>query len=168
MIKVIVIFYYVYYIKYIIIYIINIILQENVILEADTVFLLMKKGFPISRNVRAQWMLEHLDTIISIQCSSFKTKEAAELETVSVLPKNKPESWSSETSHQYLYKVTSTTSIIFLAHKYRMVFNLDLSPSLATVVSNFKFNKIIKTKDFFLSTIVNYDMELMRNEIMEM
>lgn len=107
--------------------------EENVILEADTVFLLMKKGFPISRNVRAQWMLEHLDTVISIQCSNFKTKEAAELETVSVLPKNKPESWSSETSHQYLYKVTSTTSIIFLAHKYRMVFNLDLSPSLATV-----------------------------------
>ncbi|OAD53479.1 Protein SZT2, partial [Eufriesea mexicana] len=106
---------------------------EKVILEADTVFLLMKKGFPISRNVRAQWMLEHLDTVISIQCSNFKTKEAAELETVSVLPKNKIESWSSETSHQYLYKVTSTTSVIFLAHKYRMVFNLDLSPSLATV-----------------------------------
>ncbi|CAK9801279.1 KICSTOR complex protein SZT2 [Anthophora quadrimaculata] len=107
--------------------------EEKLILEADTVFLLMKKGFPISRNVRAQWMLEHLDTVISIQCSSFKSKEAAELEIVSVLPKNKPESWSSDTSHQCLYKVTSTTSIIFLAHKYRMVFNLDLSPSLATV-----------------------------------
>ncbi|KOC64977.1 Protein SZT2, partial [Habropoda laboriosa] len=106
---------------------------EKLILEADTVFLLMKKGFPISRNVRAQWMLEHLDTFISIQCPSFKSKEAAELEIVSVLPKNKPESWSSDTSHQCLYKVTSTTSIIFLAHKYRMVFNLDLSPSLATV-----------------------------------
>lgn len=113
----------------------NIILQEKVILEADTVFLLMKKGFPISRNVRAQWMLEHLDTVISIQCSSFKTREAAELEIVSVLPKNKSGSWSPETCHQYLYKVTSTTSVIFLAHKYRMVFNLDLSPSLATVVS---------------------------------
>ncbi|KAF3425509.1 hypothetical protein E2986_13373 [Frieseomelitta varia] len=107
--------------------------EENVILEADTVFLLMRKGFPISRNVRAQWMLEHLDTIISIQCSNSKTKEAAELEVASVLPKNKSGSWSPETSHQYLYKVTSTTSIIFLAHKYRMVFNLDLSPSLATV-----------------------------------
>ncbi|XP_043599602.1 KICSTOR complex protein SZT2-like isoform X2 [Bombus pyrosoma] len=93
----------------------------------------MKKGFPISRNVRAQWMLEHLDTVISIQCSSFKTREAAELEIVSVLPKNKSGSWCPETCHQYLYKVTSTTSVIFLAHKYRMVFNLDLSPSLATV-----------------------------------
>ncbi|CAL7950911.1 unnamed protein product [Xylocopa violacea] len=78
-------------------------------------------------------MLEHLDTVISVQCPSFKSKEAAELEIVSVLPKNKLESWSSETSHQYLYKVTSATSVIFLAHKYRIVFNLDLSPSLATV-----------------------------------
>ncbi|KZC14023.1 Protein SZT2, partial [Dufourea novaeangliae] len=106
---------------------------ENNILEATTVFLLMKKGFPISRNVRAQWMVEHLDTVIPIQCPSSKQKEAEELEIVSVLPKNKPESWSAKTSHQYLYKVTSTTSIIFLAHKYRIVLNLDLSPSLATV-----------------------------------
>ncbi|XP_043250268.1 KICSTOR complex protein SZT2-like isoform X1 [Colletes gigas] len=103
------------------------------ILEANTVFLLMKKGFPISRNVRAQWMIEHLDTVINIQSPGFKNKETAELEIVSVLPKNKPESWSPETSHQFCYKVTSTTSIIFLAHKYRIVFNLDLSPSLATV-----------------------------------
>ena len=109
--------------------------EERTILEADTVFLLMKKGFPISRNVRAQWMLEHLDSVINIQCPSFKNKEAPELEIVSVLPKYKPESWSAEISHQFHYKVTSTTSIIFLAHKYRMVFNLDLSPSLATVVS---------------------------------
>ncbi|XP_031836676.1 KICSTOR complex protein SZT2 isoform X3 [Nomia melanderi] len=107
--------------------------EEKTVLEATTVFLLMKKGFPISRNVRAQWMLEHLDTVISIQCQTSKQREAEELEIVSVLPKNKPESWSAKTSHQFLYKVTSTTSITFLAHKYRMVLNLDLSPSLATV-----------------------------------
>nr|XP_033323081.1 KICSTOR complex protein SZT2-like isoform X1 [Megalopta genalis] len=107
--------------------------EKKIVLEATTVFLLMKKGFPISRNVRAQWMLEHLDTLITIQCHSSKQKEAEELEIVSVLPKNKPESWSPQSSHQFLYKVTSTTSIIFLAHKYRIVLNLDLSPSLATV-----------------------------------
>ncbi|XP_076659931.1 KICSTOR complex protein SZT2 isoform X2 [Halictus rubicundus] len=107
--------------------------EERTVLEATTVFLLMKKGFPISRNVRAQWMFEHLDTLITIQCQSSKQKEAEELEIVSVLPKNRPHSWAAETSHQFLYKVTSTTSIIFLAHKYRIVLNLDLSPSLATV-----------------------------------
>lgn len=99
----------------------------------------MKKGFPISRNVRAQWLLEHLDSVISIQCPSAKNKEAPELEIVSVLPRDKPTAWSIDTSHHFLYKVATTTSIIFLAHKYRMVFSLDLSPSLATVVSNMKY-----------------------------
>ncbi|KAL0121707.1 hypothetical protein PUN28_006892 [Cardiocondyla obscurior] len=93
----------------------------------------MKKGFPISRNVRAQWLLEHLDSVISIQCPNIKTKEKPELEVVSVLPKDKPVAWSIDTSHLFLYKVVSATSIVFLAHKYRMVFSLDLSPSLATV-----------------------------------
>lgn len=104
-------------------------------LEAETIFLLMKKGFPISRNMRAQWLLEHLDSVISIQCPSIKNKEEPELEIVSVLPKDKSVAWSIDTSHHFLYKVVSTTSIVFLAHKYRMVFSLDLSPSLATVVS---------------------------------
>ncbi|XP_011685281.1 PREDICTED: protein SZT2-like isoform X1 [Wasmannia auropunctata] len=107
--------------------------EDRTVLEAETIFLLMKKGFPISRNVRAQWLLEHLDSVISIQCPSVKNKEEPELEVVSVLPRDKPVTWSTDTSHQFLYKVVSTTSIVFLAHKYRMVFSLDLSPSLATV-----------------------------------
>jgi len=98
----------------------------------------MKKGFPISRNVRAQWLLEHLDSLIRIQCPNTKIKEPPELEIVSILPKDKPNTWSIDTSYQFLYKVISTTSIIFLAYKYRMVFSLDLSPSLATIVSNTK------------------------------
>ncbi|XP_018338951.1 PREDICTED: protein SZT2-like [Trachymyrmex septentrionalis] len=107
--------------------------EDRTVLEAETIFLLMKKGFPISRNVRAQWLLEHLDSVISIQCPNTKSKEEPELEIVSVLPKDKPVVWSTDTSYQFLYKVVSTTSIVFLAHKYRMVFSLDLSPSLATV-----------------------------------
>lgn len=111
--------------------------QNQPILEAHTVFLLMKKGFPISRNVRAQWMLEHLDSVICIQPYSMELEELPELEIVSVLPKGDCPSWSVDTRHQFLYKVVSTTCIIFLAHKYRIVFSLDLSPSLATIVSYF-------------------------------
>ncbi|XP_043487708.1 KICSTOR complex protein SZT2-like isoform X1 [Polistes fuscatus] len=107
--------------------------EEKTVLEAGTVFLLMKRGFPISRNVRAQWMLEHLDSVIEIQQSNTNYEDAPELEVVSVLPNGSPASWSADTSHQFLYKVLGTTSIIFLAHKYRMVFSLDLSPSLATI-----------------------------------
>lgn len=105
-------------------------------LEAETVYLLMKKGFPISRNVRAQWMLQHLDTCVRIQEPSSQTNEdTPDLEIISILPKNRVPSWSEENSWKFSYRILSSTSIVYLAHKYRMVFNLDLSPSLATVVS---------------------------------
>ncbi|KAK2589304.1 hypothetical protein KPH14_007855 [Odynerus spinipes] len=107
--------------------------EEKTILEADTVFLLMKRGFPISRNIRAQWMLEHLDSTVEIQQPSLSYEDAPELEVVSVLPNGPPPSWTADTSHKFLYKIIGATSIIFLAHKYRMVFSLDLGPSLATV-----------------------------------
>lgn len=101
-------------------------------LEADTVYLLMKKDFPISRNVRAQWVLKHLDAIISLNPSG---SEVPELEIVSVIPKELSHEWSPEKSHRYSYRVTSSTTVKFLAHSYRMVFSLDLSPSLAAVVN---------------------------------
>ncbi|XP_066587997.1 KICSTOR complex protein SZT2-like [Prorops nasuta] len=105
--------------------------EEKTVLEANTVFLLMKKGFPISRNVRAQWLLQHLESIIDIQ-QNVTNDEAAELEIVSILPYEAGSTWSIDTCHQFLYKITSNSTVIFLAHKYRMVFSLDLSPSLAT------------------------------------
>ncbi|KAJ8681967.1 hypothetical protein QAD02_017759 [Eretmocerus hayati] len=108
-------------------------IEKPIVLEADTVYLLMKKGFPISRNVRAQWVLKHLDTVIAIQNPKASPEDTPELEIISVIPKEYTHSWCPENSHQFLYKVMSSTTIKFLAHKYRMVFSLDLSPSLASV-----------------------------------
>uniref|UniRef100_A0A0C9R6N5 Szt2 protein n=1 Tax=Fopius arisanus TaxID=64838 RepID=A0A0C9R6N5_9HYME len=105
--------------------------QERPVLEAGTVYLLMKKGFPISRNVRAQWILEHLDTVISIQKEN--TEDSPELEIVSIIPKDHSSPWTDDTSQNYQYRITSSSCVIFLAHKYRMVFCLDLSPSLGTI-----------------------------------
>lgn len=116
-------------------YILCLVLEGKPVLEAATVFLLMKKGFPISRNVRAQWILEHLETVVSIQHAEVESKEAPELEIASVLPKSHPAAWSIESSDRYRYRVTKSTGIIFLAHRYRIVLCLDLSPSLGTVVS---------------------------------
>ncbi|XP_046747125.1 KICSTOR complex protein SZT2-like [Diprion similis] len=107
--------------------------EEKAVLEAETVYLLMKKGFPISRNVRAQWMLEHLNTTITIQRPGANNEETPELEIISVLPVEQPPSWRGETSYRYQYKITTNTSLVFLAHKYRIVISLDLSPSLSTV-----------------------------------
>ncbi|CAD6224796.1 GSCOCG00005557001-RA-CDS, partial [Cotesia congregata] len=107
--------------------------EEKVVLEADKVFLLMKNGFPISRNVRAQWILDHLDKIINIKLPDCDNDDIQELEVISIVPSNCPTSWDDDNSHLYQYRVTSSTSVIFLAHKYRMVVCLDLSPSLGTI-----------------------------------
>ncbi|XP_014220610.1 KICSTOR complex protein SZT2-like isoform X1 [Trichogramma pretiosum] len=107
--------------------------NELEVLEADTVYLLMKHGFPISRNIRAQWVLQHLDTLISVQNPEYESEDTPELEIVSVLPVESDHLWSPENNWQYLYRVTSTTKIKFLSYRYRMVLSLDLSPSLATI-----------------------------------
>ncbi|KAK0161678.1 hypothetical protein PV327_008097 [Microctonus hyperodae] len=108
-------------------------IEEKTVIEAATIFLLMKKNFPISRNIRAQWILDHLDTVITIVDPRIDKYETSELEIISVIPKNCPASWNEKNSHQYQYKVSTSTSIVFLAHKYKMVFCLDLSPSLGTI-----------------------------------
>ena len=58
-----------------------------------------------------------------------------ELDVVSVIPTSPPADWDSDTSHLYRYRVTPRTGVTFLARVYRLVFCLDLSPSVATVVS---------------------------------
>ena len=57
-----------------------------------------------------------------------------ELDVVSVIPTVPPADWDSDTSHLYRYRVTARTGVTFLARVYRLVFCLDLSPSVATVV----------------------------------
>lgn len=40
--------------------------DERIILEADTVYVLMPKNLPVSRATRFQWFLDHLNTVITI------------------------------------------------------------------------------------------------------
>lgn len=40
--------------------------DEGEELEAAHVYLLLKKDLPISRNLRAEWYLEHLNTVIRV------------------------------------------------------------------------------------------------------
>ncbi|XP_064476430.1 KICSTOR complex protein SZT2-like [Ornithodoros turicata] len=100
------------------------------VLEADDVYVQMKKQYRVSRYIRAQWFVNHLGkTIQPKQNEEFEE----EIEVLSVLPKNCSASWSPATSHQFSYLVTSATKVTFLAKKYRFVFCLDLSASIATV-----------------------------------
>ncbi|XP_037091100.1 KICSTOR complex protein SZT2-like [Pollicipes pollicipes] len=102
-------------------------------LEAEQVYLLMRKEYRISRNVRAQWYFSHLGQLIQVPKRHMVDEYKDELEVVSVIPASPPPDWDSDTSHLYRYRVTARTGVTFLARVYRLVFCLDLSPSVATV-----------------------------------
>lgn len=60
--------------------------------------------------------------------------ETADLKIVSVLPVEPPKEWRPEVSHCYRYLVTAQSSVVFLTHRYRFAFCLDMSPSVSAVV----------------------------------
>ncbi|CAG9855485.1 unnamed protein product [Phyllotreta striolata] len=95
-------------------------------LEAKTVYLLMQKDIPVSRSCRLQWLLDHLNTIIT---PSQKLNEAFNnLDVISAVPREKDQAVK---CNKYL--VTHRTEVKFLAQNYRFVYCLDMSPSHANV-----------------------------------
>ncbi|XP_063888022.1 KICSTOR complex protein SZT2-like isoform X5 [Scylla paramamosain] len=108
--------------------------EEGVeVLEAEHVYILMKREYRISRNVRAEWYLRRINSIITFPRREKLSDNEEELEVVSVLPMDVPPEWDSDTSHLYHYRITQRSTLHFLARKYRLVFCLDLSPSTSIV-----------------------------------
>ncbi|XP_059469171.1 KICSTOR complex protein SZT2-like [Neocloeon triangulifer] len=103
-------------------------------LNADQVYILMKKDYRISRNVRAQWFIEHLNRFVSLDSNKENDDSIKkELTILSIVPSDPPKAWSVDNSHLFKYFITPATRVIFLAEKYRMVYCLDISPSLSAV-----------------------------------
>lgn len=123
-------------------------------LEAEHLFLLMKKDYRISRNARAEWYFNHLNHTIQIPKADKVENFKGEIEIVSAIPQETPIEWDWDTSHLYQYVVdilnvyvffiftlnffcryviSLSTVVTFLSHTYRLVLCLDLSPSAATV-----------------------------------
>ncbi|KAK7077438.1 hypothetical protein SK128_019914, partial [Halocaridina rubra] len=107
--------------------------ENNEVLEAEHVYILLKKEYRISRNVRAEWYLKRINTIITVPKKEKLSEYEEELAVVSVIPVDVPPEWDYDTSHQYKYRITQQTTLHFLARKYRLVFCLDLSPSASIV-----------------------------------
>ncbi|XP_054280353.1 KICSTOR complex protein SZT2-like isoform X2 [Macrosteles quadrilineatus] len=103
------------------------------VLVAGVIYLLMNKSYHISRNVRAQWFLQHLNTTISLQPSKNVGDSDCELAVVSILPQDCPEAWNVGTRHLYQYLVTTNTNVIFFSEIYSTVYCLDMSPSISAV-----------------------------------
>ncbi|XP_020912267.1 KICSTOR complex protein SZT2 isoform X2 [Exaiptasia diaphana] len=95
--------------------------------KASQVFLLMGQEYRISRSIRAQWFFQQVNSVLPQP----KPKDELiasnkELEILSVLSNN------NTAPAQQLYLLPST-HITFIGRKYRFVFCLDISPSLAIV-----------------------------------
>ncbi|KAL3210254.1 hypothetical protein MRX96_037300 [Rhipicephalus microplus] len=101
-------------------------------LEADCVYVQMKKQYRVSRYIRAHWFVNQIGKVIQLKRPS-ESDLVEEVEVLSALPRDKPTGWRPDRSHEFAYLVTPATKVTFLAKKYRFVFCLDLSVSIANV-----------------------------------
>ncbi|XP_048517774.1 KICSTOR complex protein SZT2 isoform X3 [Dendroctonus ponderosae] len=100
-------------------------------LEAKIVYLLLPKNVPISRATRLQWLLDHLNTTISISNTKlyfFQLETSQNIEVISAIPR---EHTVNPKCIQFL--ITYRTEVRFLAYAYRFVYCLDMSPSHVNV-----------------------------------
>ncbi|XP_069795103.1 KICSTOR complex protein SZT2 isoform X3 [Narcine bancroftii] len=104
--------------------------RDSEVEEAGQVYLLMKKEYRISRNVRLAWFLSKLNQNIRPMSHSELLNSKNELDIFSVLPKG----WQQgEPVTAHAYQLVPSTHITFLAQRYRFVIELDLSPSTGIV-----------------------------------
>uniref|UniRef100_A0AAY4B5N6 SZT2 n=1 Tax=Denticeps clupeoides TaxID=299321 RepID=A0AAY4B5N6_9TELE len=98
--------------------------------DADQVYLLMKKEYRISRNVRLAWFLSKLNQVIRPTQKAELLNSKKELDVLSILPKG----WQPEFSAIDLpYLLVPSTNVTFLSRRYRFIIELDLSPSTGIV-----------------------------------
>ncbi|XP_067423935.1 KICSTOR complex protein SZT2 [Emydura macquarii macquarii] len=103
---------------------------ESEVEEAGQVFLLMKKDYRISRNVRLAWFLNHLHQVIWAVPEAELVQSDNELDVLSILPNG----WQPhESVRPRPYLLVPSTQVTFLARQYRFVIELDLSPSTGIV-----------------------------------
>ena len=118
--------------------------EENVVLEAQRIFLLMRKEYRLSRNTRALWYFSHLNSEIRVSNKQNMAEfTGRDLDIVSVEPCKAPDDWDWDTGHLYTYQVTPTSMVTFLSQQYRFVFIIDFSPSAACSDINIKSGAVL-------------------------
>lgn len=100
--------------------------------NAKEIYLLMKKEYRISRNIRASWYFKHLNTIMSfVPPTSLSDLSQEELIVLSVIPEEDQVAF--QPGQFYNFRLTTKTKVIFMSTQYRIAFALDLSPSLSSL-----------------------------------
>uniref|UniRef100_A0A8R1HMG4 Protein SZT2 n=1 Tax=Caenorhabditis japonica TaxID=281687 RepID=A0A8R1HMG4_CAEJA len=106
--------------------------NETTMREAGEVFIYMHRIFRASRNLRAHWYIDHLGKSISIQQvpSSTERQEdeySAEMTVFGIIPEGGD---GTEIVGDERFLVTVRTKCTYISRYYRIVFVLDLSPSV--------------------------------------
>lgn len=118
-------------------------------MEAEELFVLMTDRYRVSRNTRARWFFDQINKYALGSKKQRLEEFTGEIEIVSMLPRNyqdlllvsedmdetggDPFGCHEDDQRLGPFKITHNTKVTFLARRYRLVFILDLSPSLATV-----------------------------------
>lgn len=120
-------------------------------LEAKQIYIVMSKEYRISRNRRAEWFFNIVNTCIDfppaddgvVEGEVHKKKEeetdedksSTDFEVVSIIPENPDaKGWTFDKRHEFRYRVSPDTKVVYMSRRYRLVFCLDISPSVASVV----------------------------------
>ncbi|KAI0211904.1 KICSTOR complex protein SZT2 [Lamellibrachia satsuma] len=106
--------------------------SEKEVIEAREVFLLMKNEYRISRNTRASWYFSHINSRIDYTPKTDINDFQEELGILSITARDE-QGIEYVPCGQHLYKLTPDIQVTFIALRYRLVFILDVSPSIATV-----------------------------------
>ncbi|RZC33025.1 SZT2-like, partial [Asbolus verrucosus] len=100
---------------------------ESTVLEAKVVYLLLPKNVPVSRASRLQWLLDHLNTVVTVPVLQKWNVSSNVIEIVSAIAREQ------HISKCNRYLINCRTEVIFFAHSYRFVYCLDMSPSQSIV-----------------------------------
>ena len=118
--------------------------NEEKVLRAQTVYVLMKEDYRISRNIRASWFFSNLDTIIPYVPRQSLDNVEDELTVLSVIPHEDDILDGVQLKEGFKFKLLPHSNIIFLAKRYRLVFVLDVSHSAASV--DFRTGEVLLSK----------------------
>ncbi|XP_052774284.1 KICSTOR complex protein SZT2-like isoform X2 [Mya arenaria] len=104
--------------------------HEKRVHQVRDVYVLMKKDYRISRNIRALWFFEHLNSSLKFTPQNHLVENNYELYVASVVSDDGAQFLPGK---QYEIGLLPSTMVTFVAHRYRFVIMLDLSPSVSSV-----------------------------------
>ncbi|XP_053393950.1 KICSTOR complex protein SZT2-like isoform X2 [Mercenaria mercenaria] len=127
---------------------------ENRVIQARDVYVLMKKDYRISRNIRALWFFQHLNKTLQFIPQEHLVDTTEELQVGSVVADDGTQCFPGQ---KYSVALLPSTMVTFMARRYRFVIILDVSPSVSSVdTSNCSvlYEKVHTTLSNFLRGIV--------------